>query len=159
MRKFAADFLKRHKGRLDVLVNNAGVPPIQGKTKQGYNLVFGVNFLGHWLLTNLLFTSLCETPHSRVVNLSSVTHYYANPAELEEEALNMNLSSNSGTNNYCLSKLAMVLFTVELRRRFQSENVTATSIAVNPGAVNSDIWRYMKPYMRSFLPVFEFLLM
>ncbi len=158
VRKFAAAFLRRHKGRLDVLVNNAGVPGISGKTKQGYNLTFGVNFLGHWLLTHLLFTSLCETPNSRVVNLSSVMHYYCDPAGLEGEALNKKLSSTT-RKTYGMSKLAMILLTVELHRRFQLENATATSIAVNPGAVNSDIWRYAKSYTPSwFLPVLELML-
>ncbi len=159
VRKFAAAFLRRHKGRLDVLVNNAGVPGVLGKTKQGHNLILGVNFLGHWLLTHLLFTSLCETPNSRVVNLSSVMHYYANPAELEAETLNKKLSSTTAT-TYKLSKLAMILLTVELRRRFQLENATATSIAVNPGAVNSDIWRYAKSRTPSwFLPTLELFLL
>ncbi len=142
MRKFAAAFLRRHRGRVDILVNNAGVGTIAGKTKQRYNKTFGVNVLGHWLLTHLLFPALCATPNSRVVNVSSVTHYYARAEELNEETLKELLSKD--TSIYALSKLAKVLFTVELRRRFQLENATATSIAVNPGAVNTDIWRYLK---------------
>ncbi len=142
VRKFAVAFLRRHSGRLDILVNNAGVPSIWGKTKQGYSLTFGVNVLGPWLLTHLLFPAICTTPNSRVVNLSSVTHYYARTEDLEEETLKELLSKDGP--QYGLSKFAMVLLTVELRRKFQLENSTATSIAVDPGAVCSDIWRYFK---------------
>ncbi len=142
VRKFAAAFLRRHKGRLDILVNNAGLPGMKDVTKQGYNKAFGVNFLSHWLLTYLLFPSLCATPNSRVVNLSSVMHHYTMVEQLEEEDMKAYLTSNKGY-TYGLSKLAMLLFTVELRRQFQLQNATATSIAVNPGAVNSDIWRYL----------------
>lgn len=63
--------------KLDILINNAGVMgcPDSWKTKQGFDMQFGVNYLGHFLLTHLLLDLIKKTPNSRVVNVSSCVHY------------------------------------------------------------------------------------
>lgn len=69
--------LKQKIERLDLLVNNAGVMacPSKWRTKQGYEMQFGVNYLGHFLLTNLLLELIKKTPKSRIINVSSCLHF------------------------------------------------------------------------------------
>lgn len=71
------DKIKMKIDRLDLLVNNAGVMacPKKWRTKQGYEMHFGINHLGHFLLTNLLLDLIKKTPQSRIISISSVAHY------------------------------------------------------------------------------------
>src|SRR6516165_7167841 len=75
VQEFAAVYKERH-GKLDILINNAGVMalPTRHVTAQGYEQQFGVNFLGHFLLTALLLTSLMNAPAPRAIQLSSIAH-------------------------------------------------------------------------------------
>jgi NAD(P)-dependent dehydrogenase (short-subunit alcohol dehydrogenase family) len=74
VRKFANEFNMTY-AKLDILINNAGVMmPPESKTKEGFELQFGVNFLGHFLLTDLLYNKLKSTQNSRVVTISSIAH-------------------------------------------------------------------------------------
>jgi NAD(P)-dependent dehydrogenase (short-subunit alcohol dehydrogenase family) len=74
VRSFVKDFNVKHPS-LDVLINNAGVMmPPESYTKEGFELQFSVNFLGHFLLTDLLYNTLKTTTNSRVVTLSSIAH-------------------------------------------------------------------------------------
>lgn len=145
IRSFSQGFLARHS-HLDVLVNNAGLNAMSEKTKQGFEGVFGTNFLGHFLLTQLLYPSLVATKGSRVVNLSSVMHHYGS-CRFEEAARGHYTGMGGLTCNfYSDSKLAAILHSVELRRRMLKDGCEGPcSIAVNPGAVSSEIWRYFFP--------------
>ncbi|MBV9449485.1 MAG: SDR family oxidoreductase [Streptosporangiaceae bacterium] len=136
VRACAAGFLALGEP-LHVLVNNAGLAGRQGVTKQGFELAFGVNHLGHFLLTTALLDCLKASAPSRVVNVSSDSHYMARGIDFE--ALRRRGRGITGMPQYAVSKLCNVLFTQELARRLDGTGVT--SYAVHPGTVASDIWR------------------
>jgi retinol dehydrogenase-12 len=122
---------------LHVLVNNAGVAGRRGLTRQGYELMFGVNHLGHFALTTALLGRLTGSAPSRVVNVSSNAHYSA--PGIDFEALRRPARGLTGMAEYAVSKLANVLFSAELGRRVAGTGVTTYSL--HPGVVASDMWR------------------
>uniref|UniRef100_A0A671NT80 Dehydrogenase/reductase SDR family member 13-like n=1 Tax=Sinocyclocheilus anshuiensis TaxID=1608454 RepID=A0A671NT80_9TELE len=150
VRSFAETFLKTER-RLDILINNAGVY-MQGTTEDGLGLMFGVNHLGHFLLTNLLLDRLKECAPSRIVTVSSYLHDYGN---LDFDTLRTHKEFGVGESVvsvfqiYSHSKLCNVLFTHELAKRLQGTNVTCYSL--HPGAINSDLTRNMNKMSRRLL--------
>ena len=122
---------------LHVLVNNAGVVRARGLTKQGFELMFGVNHLGHFALTNALLGCLTASAPARVVTVSSDSHYAARGIDFE--ALRRPERGITGLHGYAVSKLCNVLFSQELARRTAGTGVT--TYALHPGVVASDIWR------------------
>ena len=131
------NFVKSLKTAPRVLVNNAGLNSF-GETRyteDGFEIHFGVNYFGHFFLTTLILDRFYENEDRefRVVNLSSVTHW-------KGRCDFRTLSRTYRRDSYSSSKLAMNLFTYELRRRHK--NVCA--VAVNPGAVWTDIYRDMR---------------
>jgi NAD(P)-dependent dehydrogenase (short-subunit alcohol dehydrogenase family) len=134
---------------LHALINNAGLGGRHGVTKQGFELAFGVNHLGHFLLTMALLDCLKAGAPSRVVNVSSRQHYA--PRGIDFEALRRRGRGITGMSRYKVSKLCNVLFTQELARRLDGTGVTA--YALTPGVVASDIWRRVpwpvRPLMKS----------
>jgi len=133
IRSFAAELLARH-ARLDVLVNNAGgVLSQRLETVQGFEMTFGVNHLGHFLLTQLLQDRLVADAPSRVVTVSSVGHRFAmgglSFADLQSERSYWSMDA------YSKSKLANILFTRELARRLAGTGVTANCL--HPGVVRT----------------------
>ncbi|HYX58702.1 MAG TPA: SDR family NAD(P)-dependent oxidoreductase, partial [Streptosporangiaceae bacterium] len=136
VRACAAAFLARGEP-LHGLVNNAGVVRARGLTKQGFELMFGVNHLGHFVLTNALLDCLTASAPARVVTVSSDSHYAARGIDFE--ALRRPERGVSGMHGYGVSKLCNVLFSQELARRTEGSGVT--TYALHPGVVASDIWR------------------
>jgi NAD(P)-dependent dehydrogenase (short-subunit alcohol dehydrogenase family) len=124
---------------IDVLINNAGVAGQRGATRDGYELHFGTNHLGHFLLTLLLAPRLREARAARIVNVSSQAHYEAKG--IDYQAVRRPTRSITGLAEYAVSKLANVLFTKELSRRIGPAGVR--SYALHPGVVASDAWRRM----------------
>ena len=122
---------------LHVLVNNAGVAGRRGLTKQGFELTFGVNHLGHFALTSALLGCLTSSAPARVVTVSSDAHYSAKGIDFE--ALRRPARGLTGLPEYAVSKLCNVLFTQELARRVAGTGIT--TYALHPGVVASDIWR------------------
>src|SRR5580693_5840449 len=122
---------------LHVLVNNAGVAGRRGLTRQGFELTFGVNHLGHFALTDALLGRLTDSAPARVVTVSSDAHYSA--PGIDYEALRRPARGITGMREYAVSKLGNVLFTQELARRVAGTGVT--TYALHPGVVASDIWR------------------
>jgi len=144
VRTFAADFLRENK-QLDLLVNNAGVmmPPYQ-KTEDGLELQFGVNYLGHFLLTALLIDTLTATPDSRIITLSSIAH---TNAEIDFEDLQSE-ENYSKFKAYGQSKLACLIFAKELQRRLIAKGHRKTiSIAVHPGVSTTELMRHLPKWM------------
>lgn len=133
VRSFAQHLLTDHD-RLDVLVNNAGaINPMRTETADGFESTFGVNHLGHFLLTTLLLERMKQSAPARVVNLSSFAHRLVRGMawrDLQSQRLYISMRA------YAQSKLANVLFTVELAKRLEGTGVTAN--AVHPGAVRSN---------------------
>jgi retinol dehydrogenase 12 len=136
VRACAASFLARGEP-LHVLVNNAGVVRTRGLTRQGFELMFGVNHLGHFVLTNALLGGLEASAPARVVTVSSDSHYAARG--IDWDALRRPERGLTGLGGYAVSKLCNVLFSQELARRTAGTGVT--TYALHPGVVASDIWR------------------
>jgi retinol dehydrogenase-12 len=122
---------------LHVLVNNAGVAGRRGLTRQGFELTFGVNHLGHFALTSALLGCLAASAPSRVVTVSSDAHYSA--PGIDFSSLRRPARGITGMHEYAVSKLGNVLFSAELGRRTAGTGVR--SYALHPGVVASDIWR------------------
>jgi dehydrogenase/reductase SDR family protein 13 len=128
---------------IHVLVNNAGLAA-RGKTKDGFELTFGTNHLGHYLFTRLLLDHLAKTGPARVVNVSSKAHYQAKA--IDWTAIEKPTKSLTALDEYAVSKLANVLFTKELARRCNGTPIT--TYALHPGVVATDAWRRIPPPFR-----------
>ena len=132
IRSAAATFLSRHD-QLHVLVNNAGlILSDRRETEDGFEMTFGVNHLGTFLLTHLLLDTLKASAPARIVNLASDAHRMSSGLPFDDLQRN---SGYAGVRVYADSKLANILFTRELARRLQDSGVTAN--AVHPGVVRS----------------------
>lgn len=145
VRRFAEAFLAKYD-RLDGLVNNAGVmAPPKGKTEDGFETQFGINHLGHFLLTELLLDTLKASAPSRIVCVSSVAHagMRGQPAEIDFDDLHYDKREYNATNAYAQSKLANVLHAVDLARRLEGTGVSAFS--VHPGWIRSNLAQHMMP--------------
>jgi NAD(P)-dependent dehydrogenase (short-subunit alcohol dehydrogenase family) len=115
---------------LDVLINNAGVMmPPHGRTRQGYELQFGVNHLGHFALTALLLERITRSADGRVVTVSSALH---KRGRIHFDDLHG--EHNYGrTKYYTQSKLANVVFALELNRRLRANGIPIRSVLAHPG--------------------------
>jgi len=127
---------------LHVLINNAGVAGRHGLTRDGFELMFGVNHLGHFAFTTALLDRLADSARgegpggARIVNVSSDAHYAAKGIDFGR--LRTPSRAITGMPQYAVSKLCNVLFTQELARRLEAKPVT--SYALHPGVVASDMW-------------------
>ena len=141
VRSFAKAIQERYDS-IDVLVNNAGLNT-SGNSENNLDLCFQANHLGHFLLTSELMDALLRDGGGRVINLSSVMHHYADgdgsPHSYDYWKRVAQYDDGREHSAYTPSKLAALLFTLELNRRYGAKGLQ--SIAVNPGAVSSDIWR------------------
>jgi NAD(P)-dependent dehydrogenase (short-subunit alcohol dehydrogenase family) len=136
VRTCADEFLRTGEP-LHVLINNAGLAGKRGMTPSGFELAFGTNYVGPFLLTSLLLDRLRESAPARIVNVSSVAHY--RPEGIDYEALRQPTKSFTGMREYGVSKLGNVLHAQELARRLDGDGVTTYSL--HPGAVATDVWR------------------
>ena len=139
VKKFATSY-KNEFRQLDLLINNAGVmiPPYI-KTKDGFELQFGTNHLGHFALTAHLLDVLKTTKNSRVVNVASLAH---TRGELDFDDLNWENRSYSKWSAYGDSKLANLYFTYELQRKFEANNYDTIAVAAHPGGTSTDLARH-----------------
>jgi dehydrogenase/reductase SDR family protein 13 len=136
VRRCAEDVLARNVP-IHGLVNNAGLAGAHGTTKDGFELAFGTNHLGHYLLTRLLLDKIVASAPARIVNVASAAHYRVK--KIDWDALREPARTRTAFHEYGVSKLANVLFTEELARRLDGKPVT--TYAVHPGAVATDVWR------------------
>jgi len=135
VRALAKEFLEKHDS-LRVLVNNAGVVSMtRSVTADGFEKTFQVDYLSHFLLTNLLLEVLKKSAPSRIINVSSASHYRGH---LNFDDLQMK-KGYGVMKAYSQAKLAQVLFTYELSRRLEGTGVTVNSL--HPGAVATNIWK------------------
>jgi NAD(P)-dependent dehydrogenase (short-subunit alcohol dehydrogenase family) len=145
IRRFAEAFITKHD-RLDGLVNNAGVMACpEGKTEDGFETQFGVNYLGHFLLTELLLETLKLSAPSRIVCLSSVVHIGTRNqvGDIQLDDPNFEKRPYDRQLAYTQSKLAMVLHALDLSRRLRGTGVSAFS--VHPGWVRTNLAQHMVP--------------
>jgi NAD(P)-dependent dehydrogenase (short-subunit alcohol dehydrogenase family) len=125
VRELAESVLRDYE-RLDVLVNNAGIwlTAEQGRqtSADGHELHFAVNYLSHYLLTRLLLPLITETPSARIVNVASGAQQ---PIDFDDVMLEQNYSDGRG---YAQSKLAQILFTIDLARELESAGVKVNAL-------------------------------
>ncbi len=135
IREFVSQFRRKYQ-RLNVLINNAGIMcGGGGETEDGFNIVMATNYLGPFLLTNLLLPLLKQTPEARIINVSSVAHLWG---RIDLNDLNLKKRFRFG-GAYASSKLALIFFTQELSERLKQTDITAN--ALHPGIVATDIYR------------------
>ncbi len=144
VRQFAEAFKAKYD-RLDVLLNNAGIMMCPyGTTADGFERQLGINHLGHFALTGLLIDRLLATPRARVVNVSSTAHRFGT---LDFD--NLMYEGGKGytpLGAYGRSKLANLLFTYELQRRFEATGADAIAVAAHPGTSNTNLSRYLEEH-------------
>jgi NAD(P)-dependent dehydrogenase (short-subunit alcohol dehydrogenase family) len=126
-----AEFASRWQGPLDLLVNNAGVmtPPRYRQTADGFELQFGTNHLGHYALTGRLLPALLAADRPRVVTVASIAHFRGKADVLEGNPRERYRPEPA----YANSKLANVLFALELQRRAEGQGTALVSVAAHPG--------------------------
>ncbi|GAB4052974.1 oxidoreductase [Spirosoma litoris] len=138
--QFAESIRKRHD-QLQILINNAGVMvPPASKTKDGFELQFGVNFLGHFALTGHLYPVLKQTAGARIVTLSSGAHRFVDTIDFANVRSEKSYDPNR---EYAVSKLADLQFALELQRRFERVGDTLISVAAHPGVTQTALSRHM----------------
>ncbi|KAM9316160.1 retinol dehydrogenase 13 [Gastrophryne carolinensis] len=158
IKEFAKNII-REEEHIDILINNAAVMRCpQWKTEDGFEMQFGVNHLGHFLLTNLLLDKLKSSGQSRIINVSSLAHIVG---DIDLEDLNWEKKKYDTKAAYCQSKLANVMFTNELAKRLQGSGVTANSL--HPGVASTELGRHTGMHQSAFSssvlsPMFWFLI-
>jgi NAD(P)-dependent dehydrogenase (short-subunit alcohol dehydrogenase family) len=146
----AADQLRSGHDSIDLLINNAGVMMTpKSTTKDGFELQFGTNHLGHFALTNLLIDRVLAVPGSRIVTVSSQGHRFARNGIRFDDLQSERSYSRVGA--YGQAKLANLMFTYELQRRLQGTNTIA--VAAHPGGSNTELARNTPAAMRAIFDV------
>jgi NAD(P)-dependent dehydrogenase (short-subunit alcohol dehydrogenase family) len=137
----AAEKLKATYPRIDLLINNGGVmyPPRQ-TTKDGFELQFGTNHLGHFALTGLLLDHILPVEGSRVVVVASMAHNIR--AGIRFDDLQWERSYNRVA-AYGQSKLANLMFAYTLQRRLAAKNAETIAVAAHPGVSNTELMRHL----------------
>lgn len=145
VRKAADAFLA--EGRpLHVLVNNAGLAGRRGLTSEGFELTFGVNYLGHYLLTRLLLDRIIASAPGRIVHVASSVHHRAERIDWDRLRTGRLLPA---AGEYAVSKLANVLFNRKLAEMLEGTGVT--TYAAHPGLAGSDIYRVVPQPFRKLM--------
>jgi NAD(P)-dependent dehydrogenase (short-subunit alcohol dehydrogenase family) len=144
VKKFAEEF-RRHYGRLDLLINNAGImmsPYVI--TADGFENQFATNYIGHFALTGLLLPVLTRTSTSRVVTLSSLSYKWS---EIQFDDLHFQ-KGYSRRKAYGQSKRACLMFAFELQRRLSAAGYHTLSVAAHPGLSKTNLDQYFPSLIR-----------
>jgi NAD(P)-dependent dehydrogenase (short-subunit alcohol dehydrogenase family) len=129
IKQFSYTFMEEF-ARLDILINNAGVMALPlMRTSQGFEMQFGTNHLGHFVLTAMLIDLIIKSPGARIVNVSSMAYKYG---RIGFDDLNCE-KTYSKWKAYSQSKLANLLFTIELDRRLKMSGKTTIAVSAHPG--------------------------
>jgi len=155
VKSFATEF-KSAYDRLDVLLNNAGIMATPYfLTRDGFEGQVGTNHLGHFALTGLLLDVIKSTSGSRVVNVSSGAHKYGTMDF--KNLLFDNGKGYSPFKAYGRSKLANLLFTYELQRRFEENKMDCLAVAAHPGVSRTNLARHVegKVWFKLVNPLFK----
>ncbi len=137
----AADALRTAHPRIDLLINNAGVMYTdKASTKDGFELQFGTNHLGHFALTGRLLENMLAVDGSRVVTVSSYGHRIRARIHFDDLQLDRNYDRVVA---YGQSKLANLMFTYELARRLKAKGAPTIATAAHPGSADTDLLRNM----------------
>ncbi len=150
VRNFAQLYSEKYT-QLDLMIANAGImiPPF-AKTEDGFESQMGVNYFSHFLLINLLFPIIKNTPESRIITTSSIAH---ENAKIDFANLNSE-KSYSKMGAYGQSKLACLMFAYELHRRLQNANSKVISLSVHPGVSKTNLFNNMPKFLQFVLSPF-----
>lgn len=141
----AAEQLRSDYDKIDLLINNAGVSYTpKSTTRDGFELQFGTNHLGHFAFTGLLLDHVLAVPGSRVVTVSSSTHRIRGAVHFDDLQWERNYRPFAA---YGRSKLANLLFTYELQRRLTCTHCVA--VAAHPGGSSTDLMRNLPLVLRA----------
>ncbi len=135
---------------LHVLINNAGVAGLCGETQEGYESMFGINHIGHFVLTLELLDLLRDAEPARIVTVASRAHTRVDG--IDYDVVESPTKTRTGFPEYCVSKLANVWFSAELGKRLEGTGIT--TYALHPGVVASDVWREVPWPFRSVMKMF-----
>lgn len=153
-----ANKVKQNYAQLHILLNNAGIMMVPyGLTKDGFEKQLGTNHLGHFALTGLLLELLSKTPGSRVVNVSSMAHKSG-----IMDFNNLLFEKGKGYSPmkaYGRSKLSNLLFTYELQRFFERNNIDTIALAAHPGVADTNLAYHLvnKWVYNTLIPLFGFM--
>lgn len=136
VRQCAQAFLARGLP-LHLLINNGGLAGSRGLTKSGFELAFGTNHMGHFLLTQLLLDRIKSSSPARIVTVASRAH--TRVSGIDWDAVQKPTKTMAGLPEYGVSKLANVLFSAALSQKLAGSGVNTYSL--HPGVVASDVWR------------------
>ena len=137
---------------IDLLINNAGLMAVdKGKTVDGFEIQFGVNHLGHFALTGHLLPALTATPSSRVVTVSSMGHRIG---RLLPNDLMFERRGYHRWQAYTQSKLANLLFTLELQHRLALTGAPTIALAAHPGLSRTDLGYEGNSFANRLVPIF-----
>ncbi|CAG2180252.1 unnamed protein product, partial [Oppiella nova] len=140
----------QNETKIDVLINNAGIAfTPEWQTMDGFEMGFGTNHLGHYLLTLLLLPLLRNSPKARVVNVSSIVHIFGS---IHFENINLRNGAYDPHKAYAQSKLANILFTRELAKRL-GPDTNINVYALHPGAVRTEGARNMGAVKRFMIHI------
>jgi len=141
----AADEIGSVYGRVDLLINNAGVMMTpRGRTADGFELQLGINHLGHFALTGLLLGRMLDREGSRVVTVSSNAH---KPGRIDFDDLQAQRRYRR-LGAYFQSKLANLMFAYELQRRLAAAGARTQALAAHPGKARTELTRYLPVWAR-----------
>ncbi|XP_066532373.1 retinol dehydrogenase 12 isoform X2 [Hoplias malabaricus] len=145
-----AEVINTEEKQLNILINNAGIMMCPyWKTADGFEMQFGVNHLGHFLLTYLLLDLIKRSAPARIVNVASVAHTWGS---IRLDDINSE-KSYAPRRAYGQSKLANILCTRSLARRLQGTGVTVYSL--HPGVVCTELWRNLSKPIQVAVKVFS----
>uniref|UniRef100_A0A671MSI3 Retinol dehydrogenase 12-like n=1 Tax=Sinocyclocheilus anshuiensis TaxID=1608454 RepID=A0A671MSI3_9TELE len=145
-----AELINKEEKQVNILINNAGIMMCPySKTADGFEMQFGVNHLGHFLLTYLLLDLLKKSAPSRIINVASVAHTWGS---IHLDDINSE-KGYSPRRAYGQSKLANILCTRSLAKRLQGSGVTVYSL--HPGVVQSELFRNLSKPVQIAVKVFS----
>ena len=146
----AAGELRTAHPRIDLLINNAGLMyvPTRETTKDGFEMQFGTNHLGHFALTGLLLDNMLSVDGSRVVTVSSVGHRVLARIHFDDPGLTRKYNRIEA---YGQSKLANLMFTYDLQRRLKLKGVPTVALAAHPGFADTELMRYLPDFIPAFM--------
>ncbi|MEL6545432.1 MAG: SDR family NAD(P)-dependent oxidoreductase [Myxococcota bacterium] len=150
----SAKEIRARAPKIDLLINNAGIAGTKGLSHDGFEVMYGVNHLGHFALTEGVLASLQAADSPRVVTVASTLHHKVE--EFDFKTLREESADTGAMKGYGRAKLANVMFAKELGRRYPE----ITSYSVHPGTVETGIYRgvpaFIRPalfaYLRHFTP-------
>jgi NAD(P)-dependent dehydrogenase (short-subunit alcohol dehydrogenase family) len=148
----AADELRAAHPRIDLLINNAGLMyvPTRETTKDGFEMQFGTNHLGHFALTGLLLDNMLAVDGSRVVTVSSNGHKFWFLADIYFDDLQFERGYHR-IKAYGQSKLANLMFTYELQRRLNAKGAPTVALAAHPGFSDTELMRNLPDVIPAFM--------